>query len=92
MFNFFKKRMVELDKNKKISQVNKDIKEEESWNPKVPCADESEINKIGIAGNDNVIFSGAVDSYSDSEDAKLARPDAPGVLKAQNDIKLAKFY
>lgn len=65
MFNFFKRKMFELDKNKKIAEINKDIKEEQKWNPNVPAADESEINKIGIAVDDNVIFSGAVDSYSE---------------------------
>jgi hypothetical protein len=58
----------------------------------VPVIDDNEINRISGAIDDNVILSGAVDSYSDSEDAKLARPDAPGVMKTQDDIKLAKFY
>ena len=92
MLGFFKRKMLELDKNQKIAEVNKAVKEEVSWNPNEPAADENEINKIGVAVDDNAIFSGAVDSYSDSEDAKLARPDVPGVMKIQDDKKLAKFY
>jgi len=85
--------MLLLDRKKKISKINRDIREGQAWNTSVPSADEGELDKVGVKLDDgNVIFSGAVDSSSDSEDAKLARPDAPGVMKVQNDIKLAKFY
>jgi len=58
-----------------------------------PARDESEINKrVVTVDDDNVIFSGAVDSFSDTEDRNLREPDAPGIMKVQNDKKLAKFF
>jgi hypothetical protein len=92
MLNFFKKRMLELGRKKKISNVNKDIREELHWTPATPAPDENKLSDIGVAAGDNVIFSGAVDSYSDAEDLRLATPDGPGSFKVENDKDLAKFY
>jgi hypothetical protein len=87
MFSFFRK------PKKSLTQINQDIKEELAWNPNIPASGESEINKINVTvDSEPVIFSGAVGSFSDAEDEKLAVPDAPGVMKTQNDLKLAKFY
>lgn len=56
--------------------------------PTTPSPDESDLNKIDIKlDDDDVIFSGTVDSYSDSEDTRLAQSK-----KIQNDVELAKFY